>query len=145
MAEAVFIRIGEGEKAEVGHAAAFEFLGSVGEMSAVVSRVGPGMRTVPPHYHRHHAEAILVLGGELEMTLGDEVVTASSGCLALIPAGVVHAFGNVGSEPATFLEIYAPGGFENFIRDLAEALPSDAPIDSVAFGDLVRRHDIVYP
>lgn len=142
--EAVFTRLGEGEQLEVGPDGRFELLGSAGdsEIGAAVARVAPGMQTIPPHFHRNHAEAIFVLGGELEMTLGEKTVTAGAGSLALIPAGVVHAFRNAGAEPATFLEVYAPSGFENFLRELSERLPHDQ-FDPELMEEIGERHDVI--
>lgn len=145
MGEALFVQIGDGEKREIGRETAIEFLGCTdgGELSATVARVGPGMETVPPHYHRNHDEAIFVLGGELEMRLGERTVSARAGGLALIPAGVVHAFRNAGSEPATFLELYSPGGFERFLRDLADGLNWERPADPALLEEIAARHDVV--
>jgi quercetin dioxygenase-like cupin family protein len=142
--DAVFIRLGEGEQLEVGPDGRFELLGSAGdsEIGAAVARVAPGMQTIPPHFHRHHAEAIFVLGGKLEMTLGEETVTAGAGCLALIPAGVVHAFQTAGGQPATFLEVYAPSGFEDFLRELAQRLPHDHP-EPELMEEIGQRHDVI--
>ena len=142
--EAVFIRLGEGEQLEVGPDGRFELLGSAGEseIGAAVARVAPGMESIPPHVHRPHAEAIFMLGGELEVTLGEETVTATAGCLALIPAGVVHAFRNAGAQPATFLEVYAPSGFEDFFRELAQQLPRDH-IEPELMEAIGARHDVI--
>ena len=47
---------------------------------------------------------------------------------------------NPGAEPARFLSLVSPGGFEQYFRDLAQTL-GDGPVDGAAISKLVARYD----
>ncbi len=72
---------------------------SVGDVS-----VSPGS-TVRTHVHPTE-EAMVILDGELEAILGDEVITVSEGHTVLAPAGVKHGFVNRREEEARLLAIF---------------------------------------
>ncbi|HEX9038779.1 MAG TPA: cupin domain-containing protein [Ktedonobacterales bacterium] len=74
----------------------------------------------PPHIHEDADEAIYVLEGMLEMTVGDQRLTGSAGAVMLVPKGTLHALANAGSGPTRFLIILSPPGYEGFWREMAE-------------------------
>jgi gentisate 1,2-dioxygenase len=55
-----------------------------------------------------------VLEGQIVALVGDAVVEVDAGSFLLKPSGVMHAFGNPGTEPARVYELHAPGGLEEF-------------------------------
>jgi mannose-6-phosphate isomerase-like protein (cupin superfamily) len=69
--------------------------------------------------HRHEAEddSFLVVEGTLTLTVGEErrEVHAGPGMFVLVPAGTFHALLNAGPAPVRFLNIHAPGGFDQRI------------------------------
>ena len=114
MIEPIVLRPGEGETLR----------GSViktarPELSVLEVSVPPGME-VAPHLHRAHSDAFYVLEGELEFIVGEEVVRAEAGAYVLSPPGVVHGFRNTGPVPARVLNLHAPGGFAEYLHELAE-------------------------
>src|SRR5437763_13708942 len=74
------------------------------------SRYARGERGPDAHIHKQHADAFYVLAGEVvfELGPGGEKVPASEGTLVLVPAGVIHSFGNEGTQEAFFLNVHAP-------------------------------------
>lgn len=80
----------------------------------------PGTEPGDPHFHANHSDAFYVLEGELEFVIEGEPVRASAGTLVVAPRGAVHAFPVAIGAPARFLNIHAPGGFERYLRTLAE-------------------------
>ena len=86
------------------------------------------------HRHRSYEEAFYVLDGEIEYALDDRPVTASPGTTVFVPAGVVHAFKNVGNADARHLVIYAPVEVLQMIEDLGQARP-----DQIA--EILARYD----
>ncbi|MFB9686777.1 cupin domain-containing protein [Amycolatopsis plumensis] len=86
-----------------------------------------------PHYHRKSAEAFYVLGGELLMLVGTELVTLHEGGLAVVPAGVRHAFA---APEETFADVFITlvPGVERFgyFRLLPKILSGELPEDGVA-------------
>jgi mannose-6-phosphate isomerase-like protein (cupin superfamily) len=78
---------------------------------------GPGVRGAQPHVHHHHADAFLVVEGELTMTVGDGQLTVPAGTLVVLPPNVVHGFDNDGSESALFYNLHLPAsGFADYLR-----------------------------
>jgi len=77
------------------------------------------------HRHPNQEEVIYVLGGELEQWVEDERRLIGTGDAVVIPAGVVHASFNVGTEPARIIAVLSPcvgeAGYE--VEELAEQEP----------------------
>ena len=66
-----------------------------------------------PHVHRGAEEGWYVLEGELTFRLGDQTVRAPTGSFVLVPRGMLHSFGNTGTESARYLELFSPPGSAN--------------------------------
>ena len=84
-----------------------------GNLSVVEGVLAPG-EYIPPHTHSREDEVTMVVEGRIVALVGDEQVEAGPGSFVLKPAGLMHAFGNPGSEPARVFELHAPGGLEEF-------------------------------
>lgn len=63
---------------------------------------------VAAHYHAEHTETVLIVEGEGEFTIGDEVFAARPGDSFVIPAGTVHAFRVRGDGPAAAVTTFSP-------------------------------------
>jgi quercetin dioxygenase-like cupin family protein len=68
----------------------------------------PGGRKPPPHIHTNCEEAFYVLDGEIEFSLGETTAIGRADTFVLVPGGVAHTFGNVGTTQARLLVIHAP-------------------------------------
>jgi oxalate decarboxylase/phosphoglucose isomerase-like protein (cupin superfamily) len=79
------------------------------------------------------------------MKVGDSEIDASAGSYVLVPPGVVHTFANINSEPVHFLNISAPGGLENYLRDLADVMRSGTTPTTLDFVTLAAKYDFVVP
>lgn len=78
---------------------------------------GPGQRGAAPHVHHDHADAFLVVEGELALTFEDGTLTAPAGTFVLIPPDVVHSFDNASDAAARFFNVHAPAcGFGDYLR-----------------------------
>jgi quercetin dioxygenase-like cupin family protein len=72
---------------------------------------------VPPHDHDDHVDAFYVLEGEVEFTVGDEMVSAGPGTLVAAPPGARHGFRSAGGR-VRLLNLHAPdAGFSDSIRN----------------------------
>jgi len=79
--------------------------------------VPPG--DMPPlHVHNAHDEGFLLLDGELSLFLPGREIRLEPGEFVLAPRGVPHAY-RVGDTPARFLVLSTPGGFEQFVHEVA--------------------------
>ena len=82
----------------------------------------PAGTLVKPHSHDREDEFSLVLTGNVGVRLGDQVLSAEQGSWLVKPRGTPHAMWNAASEPATVIEIVAPGGLEGYFEKLAPIL-----------------------
>lgn len=123
--------------------------------------------TAPPgydvgaHVHTRSRELFFVLDGELDILAfepvdrsvpdwhewvshsGEHFLRGGPGSCLQVPYGVPHAFANPTDKPTTFLLQQAPGGHEEYFRELAELLRvGDGRPDPAAVKELRLRHDI---
>src|SRR5262249_31810361 len=76
-------------------------------------RAGP-----PPPVHHRQEESLHVLPGRFKVRVGDEEQILERGGFAFMPAGLPHAFLNLGDEDAEVVVVYTPGGGHHFYEDL---------------------------
>ncbi len=117
---------------------------TAGSFSLAEVTIRPGTSGPPPHSHRQLLDSFYVLEGTLTVLLDDEEVEAGPGTYACAPPGVVHTFANHSADPVRFLNLNTPGGWEDYIRDLAAAAPADRPPDPRLMGEILARHDVVF-
>ena len=87
------------------------------EVTVTEFSYGPGERGANPHVHHRHADAFLVLEGELGVTVGSERVRVPAGALVVFPPNVVHGFDNDSDESALFYNFHFPAsGFAEYMR-----------------------------
>ena len=88
-----------------------------GSQSLTVVEVAMEPNTsVRTHYHPAE-EAMVILEGELEATLGDEVFPVSAGHVVLAPPGVKHGFVNRSGSPAKLFGIHPTNKVEMVFTD----------------------------
>ena len=81
----------------------------------------------PPHVHERLLECFFVLEGEIKYQVGDAIVIGKQGDAVAIPPWTTHAF-KVRSEVARVLDMYTPGGFDEWIAMLGvPAQPQTLP------------------
>jgi quercetin dioxygenase-like cupin family protein len=88
-------------------------------------RVAPG-KGVPRHTHTREDEALFVLSGELEATVGDEIYTLRAGETLIAPRNIPHQLRNSGNVANHYLIMFSPSGFEGFLRATSVPAPDDA-------------------
>jgi quercetin dioxygenase-like cupin family protein len=117
----------------------------VGDSVAVVEHtLPPKALAAPLHRHQHEDEVSYVLQGQIAVLQNNEVTTGGPGAYIAKPRGVFHTFWNPGTETAHILEIIAPGGFENYFRELAKLVPADASPDVEGIMALAGRYGLEF-
>ena len=102
--------------------------------------IQPGFAGPPPHVHERLHDMFYVLDGTLTLRLGDETLSLAPGSFACVPPGTVHTFSNRSEQPVRFLNFNTPGGWENYMRDLAGALADGNPTPD-EIGRIASRYD----
>jgi quercetin dioxygenase-like cupin family protein len=115
-AHAVFLGPGEGERLSGPKREIYvRYAGP--EYEVLEFECEPGFGPVDPHVHEDHTDSFFILEGEVEFTIGNEVVRAGPGTWVAAPSGVRHGFAIPGPGGARFLNIHAPGtGFIAGVR-----------------------------
>jgi len=117
--------------------------GDTNGVFSVIEIVSPPGKGVSLHVHEREDELVYLLEGEIEVTLGDQTMTAVPGVMALLPRGIPHGFTNNGDKPSRLLVTILPGQFDNYFVELAalyaDGEPSDEQID-----ELSKKYAIKY-
>jgi quercetin dioxygenase-like cupin family protein len=110
-----------------------------GAVSLVEHGMAPGS-LIEPHVHQRECEISVVVEGRLGGLVGGTEIEVEAGEVLIKPPGIAHAVWNNGPEPARFLEIVAPGGFESFFEQLSAVIADvdDAALDE-AMSELAAR------
>jgi mannose-6-phosphate isomerase-like protein (cupin superfamily) len=114
-----------------------------GTFSVVEAIEEPGS-AAPLHVHHGEAEAFYILEGAIELTCGEDSLTASAGDFVYTPRDVPHKYAVVGEQPARVLLLFSRPGFESFFAEGGTPLdqPPAGPPDPEQFQGLVRKYDM---
>jgi quercetin dioxygenase-like cupin family protein len=101
---------------------------TAGQLSVHRTLLRAGADGASPHHHTMAAELFYVLGGELQVLVGDDVVLAGTGDVVMVPPGLVHAFAAAPGCDAELLAIVTPGAARfDFFRRLARVAAGEEP------------------
>ena len=81
-------------------------IGNSEEMTLGKCVIKPGCEN-PRHYHPNCEEALQVISGQLEHTLGDEVFEMGPGDTIVIPANLIHNARNIGGDEAVMTIVFS--------------------------------------
>lgn len=114
--EAILQPAGEGERVE-GETTSHLIKAELPELSVFEMTFGPDFEGVDPHSHDDLVDAFLVLEGDAEFVVGDEVRRAGAGSFLAAPPHARHGFSNPGPGPLRVLNLHAPDhGFAGRLR-----------------------------
>jgi mannose-6-phosphate isomerase-like protein (cupin superfamily) len=120
------VEIREGERITGEGDLGVTLLADIDRIGIAEVRSAPGGIAPPLHVHERHAEAFLVLEGELTFRLEDGEHPVGPDTWVFVPPGVAHTFAVTGAERARFLDLHAPScGFGDFVRGLHAAGSED--------------------
>jgi quercetin dioxygenase-like cupin family protein len=104
---------------------------------SLIEVLWPPNLEVPLHVHSREDEMFHVLEGKISYRIGQSHFEASPGHTLLAPKNVPHGFKAISTEPARYMIVYSPAGFEEFIRETSQpaeslGLPPNpyAPVDA---------------
>jgi mannose-6-phosphate isomerase-like protein (cupin superfamily) len=142
--EAVVLEPGEGEQLVLGPSSSSCVKAGAGDgmgsLAVLESTVAAGFQGPVLHVHERMVDSFFVLDGTLTLRLGEETVDAGPDSYALVPPGNVHTFSTPGSEVVRMLNIFAPAGFEGYVREMAEAVESGG-LDLAGMTEIASRYD----
>jgi mannose-6-phosphate isomerase-like protein (cupin superfamily) len=103
--------------------------------------IGPGFQGPPVHVHSTLHDMFYVLEGTLTVRVRDDDIDAGPGTFVCIRPDTPHKFSNESGAPVRFLNFNTPGGFENYMRDLAEAAAGGQVLGPREIGEIASRYD----
>jgi mannose-6-phosphate isomerase-like protein (cupin superfamily) len=143
--DVVVRRPGEGEAIMAG---AVRFKAQVedgeGTFSLTEITLPPGFPGPVLHRHERTLDSFYVLEGTLTIRLGeDEEIEAGPGTYGAMPPGTVHSFANRSDGVVRALNLMAPGGFEQYLKELAASAPPGEVPDPSVMAEIASRYDFV--
>jgi uncharacterized protein (TIGR03086 family) len=90
-----------------------------GELSVHRTTLRDGADGAFPHHHEGSTEMFYVVSGSLQILIGDEVVVAGPGDVAVVPPHTTHAFAAAPGSDAEVLVACTPGQSFDFFRRLS--------------------------
>lgn len=139
MSEAIVVRAGEGETiSAAGVQHLFKLTGDRLGLARFV--VPPGIVGAAPHVHHEHDETFYVLEGVLTVATAAGDIAVLAGDLAYAPRGSVHGFRNASDAEAVALCMYTPPGYEQYFRDVHDAVASGAELTPGLVAELRHRY-----
>lgn len=141
--EVILVPPGEGERIALGPVEALIKAGG-GSLAVVEVVAGPGASGPVLHHHRATVESFYVLEGTFTLHLGAGQVDLPAGSYGLVPPGNDHTSSNPRGEPVRILNVLAPGGLEQILRETAAvtAESGGAP-DPALLARIASKYDFV--
>jgi mannose-6-phosphate isomerase-like protein (cupin superfamily) len=75
--------------------------------------------STPLHHHDEEEQMVMMVSGEMDVTIGEEVVRLQADQVCVIPPGTRHRFQSVAGE-CVFLETFAPPRYQNLVGYLGK-------------------------
>jgi len=94
------------------------------------------------HLHRQHAETFYVLEGSVDFLVDGDWIRAAPGTTLHIPPGVPHGCQVADRQPARFLMIFQPAGFDLYLRELDSMTEADFA-DVAKMAALNEKYDLI--
>jgi quercetin dioxygenase-like cupin family protein len=102
----------------------------------------PGTVGARPHIHKAHDEYFYVLSGRLTVTTGSGDHVLGAGDLAHAPRGSIHGYRNDDTSiDARGLCLYTPPGYEQYFRDVHDAVAAGEELSVDLLSDLRSRYE----
>lgn len=102
----------------------------------------PGFPGPPLHTHRELHDMFYVLEGTLTMQLEGKPVEVEPGSFVCVAPGTPHTFSNPSDRPVRILNFNTPGGWEDYMRELATAFAQHSgPPPPEEVGAIASRYD----
>lgn len=108
-----------------------------GRVTVVEDTLKPGFE-LPRHHHRQMVEIFYILEGSVTFEFDDGSVDVTPGITVNVEAGVWHRVSSQGG--ARLLTIFTPGGFDDYLDELASLGPGELE-DAELMTELAERYD----
>jgi quercetin dioxygenase-like cupin family protein len=112
---------------------------------SIVEHVFDPRVLIPPHRHTREDEVSYVVEGEIGFRSDGREISLPAGGYVVKPRGELHSMWNPTDAPARMIEIIAPGGFERYFVELAEAIAaSGGRPDPAVIAPVAERYGLSF-
>ena len=73
----------------------------------------------PVHRHEDEEQAVMIMSGQLDVTIGGEPIRMAPGDVCIVPAGVDHNFATIEGE-VVLIEVFGPMRIQNLVGFLGK-------------------------
>jgi quercetin dioxygenase-like cupin family protein len=115
---------------------------SRGAFALLDYELAPGYAGLPLHRHHWEDEAIYVLEGRLLIQRGEAESLAGPGDFVFFPKGIAHHLENPGPEPARFVLLLIPAGFEQCFHDLEALAEAGVQLAAATIAPLLAPYGV---
>lgn len=143
----IHIKNGEGKTGKIGGIDIISKLSknqTDGNLGCDEATLKSGFLGAPPHLHKNFDEICFVLEGSVTIMVEENLYQVNAGDWHLRPRNKMHTFWNSSESTARFVDIYIPGGHEEYMADLAKLFENNGSPKKEDFKLLEQKHDIVY-
>lgn len=117
---------------------------TLGRLTVLEGRMAPQLPGPPAHVHDDHDETFVVLEGRMRFRVGERFYTAVPGETVFASRGIAHGFGNPFDEPARYVVILTPSGYEDYFSKVAEHVARTGAVpDAHQMQELLAQHQTV--
>src|SRR5664279_3703955 len=115
-----------------------------GRLTVLQGEMTPHLAGPPAHVHSGHDETFVVLAGRMRFRIGDSFHTALPGETVYASRRLVHGFSNPHDEPARYVAILTPSGYEGYFRAVADHVTRTGSMPNpVLTAELMSQHQTV--
>ena len=117
---------------------------TLGRLTVLEGRMAPQLAGPPAHVHSGHDETFVVIEGRMRFRTGDTFSTAVPGETVFASRQLAHGFNNPFDDPARYIAILTPSGYENYFARVAEHVArTGAMPDHEQARELMAEYDTV--
>lgn len=98
-----------------------------------------GEPRIRDHVHLRHEESFVVLEGQYQVRLGQDIVVADAGDYVFIPRGTPHTYRNAGTNDARLLNIMSPSDGVQLLAELGAL--AGMKVDEALLAEIHSRYD----
>ncbi len=121
--------------------------GQIGGRVSIVEFLCPAGEMPPLQRHDREDKLFYVVEGHLALHRPGQRTDAGTGGTLVVERGIAHAYEVLGDDPARFLIVTTPSGFEDFVAEISRhaeelSLPEPSEPDPATMAAVGERHGI---
>jgi len=113
-----------------------------GAFSSLHTVLKNGYLGAPPHLHQELDELMYVIDGTVTVMVGDDVVEVKAGAWHFRPKKIMHCFWNTCGKDAHVIDMFLPGGFEDYLFELYAVYKKFGKIVPAEVEKFIHKYDI---